>query len=160
MRTKDELIDTLIDVIKAGAGREDCLYLPDWDHDAWKRLLAGARVMALGNGEVLLQRHDASNDLYFLVEGTLEVSIPQSDVMTLTAPVTRGPGSIVGEIAFLAGGERTASVWSSGESALLRLPESAFHDFRAAEPKLACDVLCAIGRIVAERLRRCIGAPR
>jgi CRP-like cAMP-binding protein len=159
MRTKDELIDALIDVIKAGAGREDCLYLPDWDHDAWTRLLAGARVMQLGNGELLLQRHDTSNDLYFLVEGTLEVSIPQSDGMTLTAPVTRSPGSIVGEIAFLDGGDRTASVWSRGESVLLHLPESTFREFTTADPKLACDVLCAIGRIVAERLRRCIGAP-
>lgn len=158
MKQKNELIHTLVRVVKARAGHEDCLNLPGWDDDCWKRLLAGAQVMVLGNGEVLMQRDDASNDLYFLVEGKFEVTIPQSDGMTLTALVTRSPGSVVGEIAFFDGGARTASIWSRGKSVVLRLPEAAFRDFMNAEPKLACDVLCAIGRIVAERLRRCIGA--
>ena len=158
MKQKDELIHILARVVQAQAGHEDCLNLPGWDDDCWIRLLAGAQVMVLGNGEVLLQRDQASNDLYFLVEGKLEVSIPQSDGMTLTPLVTRSPGSVVGEIAFLDGGARTASIWSRGKSVVLRLPESAFYDFMTAEPRLACDVLCAVGRIVAERLRRCIGA--
>jgi CRP-like cAMP-binding protein len=160
MKQKDELIHDLVRVIEARAGHEDCLNLPGWDDDCWKRLLAGAQVMELANGEVLLQRDDASNDLYFVVEGKFEVSIPQSDGMTLTALVTRSPGSVVGEIAFFDGGARTASIWSRGKSVVLRLPEAAFRDFMTAEPRLACDVLCAIGRIVAERLRRCIGASR
>ena len=158
MKTKNELIHSLVEVVRAGAGREDCLYLPDWDDEVWKRMLLGAEVMETRNGEVLLERNDGSHDLYFVVEGRLEVATPQSDGVTLTAPVGRGPGSIVGEIAFLDGGTRTASVWSHGDAILLRLSEAAFHEFRSAEPDLACDVLCAIGRIVAERLRRCIGA--
>ena len=159
MRRKNELIRTLIDVVKANCGREDCLYLPDWSDADWQCLLDGAEVMMLGDGDLLLQRDDPSNDLYFLVDGKLAVSVPQSDGMTMTAPVTRSPGSIVGEIAFLDRGARTASVWSRGQSVLLRLPATAVLDIEATEPRLACDLLYAIGRIVAERLRRCIGAP-
>lgn len=158
MKQKDEVIHMLVGVVKDGAGRTDCLNLPEWDDDCWKRLLAGSKVMVLENGGMLLERDDPSGDLYFLVEGSLQVSIPHADGMTLTGPVTRYPGSIIGEIAFLDGGTRTASVWSRGRSVLLHLPASEFQSFMAAEPKLACEVLRAIGRIVAERLRRCTGA--
>ncbi|MGB5201213.1 MAG: cyclic nucleotide-binding domain-containing protein [Sedimenticolaceae bacterium] len=158
MQQKDKVIHTLVGVVKARAGHEDCLNLPEWDDDCWKHLLAGSKVMVLENGGILLERDDPSSDLYFLVEGSLQVSIPHADGMTLNGPVTRYPGSIIGEIAFLDGGTRTASVWSRGRSILLHLPASEFQSFMAAEPKLACDVLCAIGRIVAERLRQCTGA--
>ena len=158
MKQKDEVIHTLVGVVKARAGQKDCLNLPGWDDDCWKQLLAGSKVMVLEDGGMLLERDDPCGDLYFLVEGSLQVSIPHADGMTLTGPVTRYPGSIIGEIAFLDGGTRTASVWSRGKSILLHLPASEFQSFMAAEPKLACEVLWAIGRIVAERLRRCTGA--
>jgi CRP/FNR family transcriptional regulator, cyclic AMP receptor protein len=159
MMPSSELIDALIAAIEARSGKADSLFLPGWNHDCWQRLLVDAQVMRLGNGDVLLKRDDPSNDLYFLVEGELEVSVPKSDSMTMTAVVSRGPGSIVGEIAFLDAGPRTASVWSLGVSVLLRLPEAAFEDFRATEPALAGDLLYAIGRILAHRLRQCIGSP-
>ena len=154
MKHRDELIRILITRIQARAGEEDALYLPEWDGACWGLLLSGAKVMELGGGEVLVRQEDSSNDLYFLVDGTLEVSVPQSGSMTMTPLVSIGPGSIVGEIAFLDNRARSASVWSRGKSTLLRLPEASFADFRAAEPALACDLLYAIGRIMAQRLRR------
>jgi len=159
MMPSSELIDALIAAIEARSGNGDTLFLPGWNHDSWHRLLADALVVRLGNGDVLLRRDDPSNDLYFLVEGELEVSVPKPDSMTMTAVVSRGPGSIVGEIALLDAGPRTASVWSRGASVLLRLPEAAFRDFRSREPVLAGDLLYAIGRILARRLRQCVGAP-
>ena len=158
MKQKDEVIHKLVGVVKSRAGRKGCLNLPEWDDDCWKKLLAGSKVVVLENGGILLERDDPSGDLYFLAAGSLQVSIPHADGMTLTGPVTRYPGSIIGEIAFLDGGNRTASVWSRGRSILLHLPASEFQSFMEAEPKLACEVLCAIGQIVAERLRQCTGA--
>lgn len=158
MRDKEELIERLIAIVHAAPRGTDVLDLPDWDADAWRRLLVEAEVRELGDGDLLMQRAETSSDLYFLVEGRVEVSVPQTDGLTLTAPIARGPGSVVGEIAFLDEGGRTASVWSCGASVALRLPKPAFDAFRAAEPRLACDIACAVGRIIAERLRRCIGA--
>jgi CRP-like cAMP-binding protein len=157
MQKKDEVIRKLVGIVKDRAGHKDCLNLPEWDDHCWKQLLAGSNVLVLQDGDILLERDDPSSDLYFLVEGSLQVSIPHADGMTLTGPLTRYPGSILGEIAFFDGGTRTASVWSRGRSTLLHLPASEFHSFMAAKPSLACDVLCAIGRIVAERLRQCTG---
>ena len=160
MKHRDELIQALITRMQARAGEEDSLHLPGWSEASWNLLLADTEAMALNGGEVLVRQDDVGNDLYFLVEGELEVSIPQSGSMTMTPLVTVGPGSIVGEIAFLDGRSRSASVWSKGKSVLLRLPESAFGAFRVAEPALACDLLYAIARIMAQRLRRCMGAPK
>lgn len=89
MQQKDEVIQKLVGIVKDRAGHKDCLNLPEWDDHSWKQLLAGSQVLVLQNGDVLLERDDPSSDLYFLVEGSLKVSIPHADGMTLSGPVTR-----------------------------------------------------------------------
>lgn len=159
MQNKEELIQALIDSA-ANNDNEDALVLPNWDESSWGLLFAGAEVMELDNSDVLVHQNETSNDLYFLAEGKLEVSVPQMGSMTMTPVVSIGVGSIVGEISFLDNGARSASVWSKGKSKLLRLPEAAFNDFRIAHPQLACDLLFAIGKIIAKRLRRCLGSSK
>lgn len=160
MRSRDELIPILKAVVQTGAGHSGGLLLPGWGEEDWRRLLSGARVVELGPGDLLLRRDEPSNDLYFLVAGELEISVTQSSSQSLTAPIRVGPGSVVGEIAFFDGGQRTASVWSRGPSVVLRLPEAEFRAWRAAEPERAGDLLFALARLLAIRLRRYSGAGR
>jgi CRP-like cAMP-binding protein len=160
MKTKAELMETLVELASARRDRDDVFRLPGWGRDAWEQLLAGAEVRVLHDGDLLLRRDDHSNDLFFLIEGRLDVSISQADGLSLSATQRRLPGSLVGEVAFLDDEGRTASVWSCGTSVLLQLGRPAFRAFRDAEPALACDVLAEIGRVVARRWRRCIGVVR
>jgi len=160
MRQKDELIARLIESIAQRTDKEDALALPDWRAADWELLLEDAQVVELGNSEILIRQDETGNGLYFLVEGQLEVSVPQLGSMSMTPIVTIAPGSIVGEIAFLDNHARSASVWSRGDSVVLLLSEPAFRNFRATQPTLCCDLLFAIGRIMAQRLRRSQGAPK
>jgi CRP-like cAMP-binding protein len=160
MRSRNDLIPILRAAVEARATGPGGLRLPDCGMEDWQRLLSGALVVELGPGDILLRRDEQSNDLCFLVEGELEVSVPQADSQTLTAPVAVRPGSVVGEIAFFDSGPRTASVWSRDRSVVLRLPEAGFHAWRAAEPARAAELLFALARIVASRLRRHLGAAR
>jgi len=159
-RTLDDLILALIDAVEARSDQEDILSLPQWDASSWRLLLVDAEIVEIRDGEVLIRRGDPSSDLYFLVTGKLEVSVPQARSISMTPLIAIGPGSIVGELTFLDNRARSASVWSSGTSFLLRLRQAAFFDFKQAHPDLACELLMAIGRILAGRLRRAQGIPK
>jgi SulP family sulfate permease len=155
MNNRDELIRKLVQAVEARAGGDDGLRLPDyWDEAIWRRLLAGAAVLELSSGQVLVDRKEPGNDLYFLVSGMLEVSIPWANSVAITPVAAIRPGAVVGEMAFIDDHSRSASVWSRGDSTLFRLRRSDFDAFRREKPDLACDLLFAIGRILAERLRR------
>lgn len=147
------LIEQFVAAMRERADRADRLQVDEWRDTDWRLLLADAEEQVLQNGEILLRRGDASNDLYFLVAGQLEVSIPQSRSISMSPVISIAPGSVVGEISFFDNRGRSASVWSRGTSVLLRLKRATFDQFRQAHCPLACDLLLAIGRIVAQRLR-------
>lgn len=151
---KSELVRHLAELIKKRDEEGDGLQMPDWDLADWHDLMSSAEDIELGDGEILLRRGETSSDLYFLVRGNLEVSVPRADSISISPVITIGPGSVVGEMAFFDKRGRSASVWSQGTSELLRLRRDAFDTFKQDHPSLACDLLYGIGRIIAARLRR------
>ena len=60
---------------------------------------------------------------------------------------------MVGELAFLDGMPRSAKVWAVTDSDLYRLDFADYERFAAAHTRQTCDLLFAIGRVVALRLR-------
>lgn len=154
MRDKAELIDRLIAAVASRAEEQGGLHLPGWSRRDWEALLAGAEVVEIGDGELLIQRDAPARELFFLVEGQLEVTVPQSESLTLMPMFRIKPGSVVGEIAFLDGGTRSASVWSRGLTVLFALNKENFAAFRGEHPALACDLMQAVAQVLAVRLRR------
>lgn len=148
-----DLILALAAAVADRRDNEDVLDLSGWDRSTWQALLASAEVVTLGNGDVLIARDQAADDLYFVVRGILEVSVPQMTSFSIAPGFQVGPGSIVGEVAFLSACGRTASVWSRGPSTLFRLSHAAFDAFREMSPAHSCDLIYAIARILAARLR-------
>jgi CRP-like cAMP-binding protein len=63
-------------------------------------------------------------------------------------------GSVVGELSFFDGRPRSAKVSALADSELYRLDYADFLQYADAHPRRACDLLMAIGRVVASRLRR------
>ena len=154
MRDRAELTERLISAVTAREEEQGGLHLPGWGPSDWEALLAGAAVVEIPDGELLIRRDEPSCELFFLVEGQLEVTVPQSESLTLTPMIRIRPGSIVGEIAFLDQGARSASVWSRGVAVLFALDKEAFAAFRSNHPALACDLMHAVARVLAVRLRR------
>lgn len=150
---RSDLILALATAVTNRSDSEDALGLSYWDTATWQMLLASADIVTLGNGDILIERDQAGDDLYFVVDGVLEVSVPQMTSFSIAPGFQVGPGSIVGEVAFLSACGRTASVWSRGPSTLFRLSHAAFDAFRAAHPAFSCDLIYAIARILAARLR-------
>jgi CRP-like cAMP-binding protein len=58
-------------------------------------------------GEVIIHKGDTSRDLFFLTEGSVEISTQKEDGNLVLAEIE--PPSIIGDIAFLSGFQRTAT---------------------------------------------------
>ena len=132
----------------------DGLLLPNWSVEDWWALLSHAQSVEVDSGDALMRLGEQERALYFVIEGALEVS-PSTGRGDTLGPVFRElPGSMFGEVSFFDGLPRSASVWAIKSTTLLRLSYSAFQAFTAQHMKLASDLLFAMGRVLAMRLRR------
>jgi CRP/FNR family cyclic AMP-dependent transcriptional regulator len=133
---------------------EDNLYLPNWELADWQALFANAAPMSLVSGEPLMRRGDPDRALYFVVSGTLEVSPAAARGGALGGLERELPGSVIGEISFFDGRGRSATVWATRSTHLLRLGLDGFRTFADDRPLRAQELLFALGGVVAFRLRR------
>ena len=104
------------------------------DLDAAQReTLAGElETRALKRGEVLMRQGDLADALYVVLTGRFAVTREgRRDVVTEI-----GPDQPVGEIGFLTGGERTATVTAMRDSLVLRLGRTEFERLAATSPSI------------------------
>ena len=135
-----------------GDDDRELLVVGGWGQADWETLFSFAHRVEVGRGRVLIRKQASERALYFLTAGLLEVTSVLSS-HSLGAIATIHPGSVVGELAFLDGMPRSAKVWAVTDSELYRLDFTDYQRFAAAHPRRTCDLLFAIGRVVALRLR-------
>jgi CRP/FNR family transcriptional regulator, cyclic AMP receptor protein len=129
------------------------LVVPQWTQADWETLFSYARIVHVASGSLLIERDAAERALYFVASGLLEVtSVLGGHSLGVIAKVH--PGSVVGELAFLDGKPRSAKVWAAADSQVHRLEYKDCQTFADAHPRKACDLLFALGRLVALRFRR------
>ena len=85
-----------------------------------------------------------------MTEGTLGVRLDADTDKTFKA--IDAP-SVVGEVAFLDGGPRSATLFAITDGELLRLRMESFETLAAREPELGRAILFDLARIVTARLR-------
>jgi len=152
--TKD--IDQTIASFRAGvaAASGEGLAPRGWSAEDWRELFRFTELRRVGAADALIRRGDPDRTLYFVLQGNLEVVIHSGDGMSM-GPLTRvGAGSVLGEQSFFDGDPRSASVWAVVESEVAAMTPERYAGFAAARPSLARELLFALGRILAVRLRR------
>jgi CRP/FNR family transcriptional regulator, cyclic AMP receptor protein len=113
-------------------------------------LLRSARHRDLAPGEVILTQGDANGDFAVcLLEGGLKVSIVTSGGREIILNYCN-PGELVGEIAMLDSGPRTATVSAVVDSSVLLIPSHAFIAALLANP----DSMIEVMRALALRVRQ------
>ena len=132
----------------------DGLHLPDWTDEDWDSLFAATGGEAVRAGEPLMRRGDLGRSLYFVVKGRLEVNLPSIDGMSLGRVAVIGSGSVLGEQTFFDGAPRSAGAWAIEASDVRALDLTHYASFERDHPKLARDLLFALGRVLAIRLRQ------
>src|SRR5436189_5015060 len=107
------------------------------------RLLANAKPQSLAEREVLFQAGDVADGCYRLDQGLLKVSIasPQADERILTV---LGPGSIVGELAIIDGGPRSATVVAIRHCKLSFISREAFLTCLREYPEIYSDLVSTL----------------
>ncbi len=93
-------------------------------------------------GEVLIRQDEATDTVYILSEGAVEVSRQFGEGDTVLAIVVE-PGSVIGEIVAMAGGVRTATVTAVAPTEVIELTSGEFQRQLTDNPDLA-DELVAI----------------
>ena len=137
----------------ADTGAGDTLHLPRWTVEDWRALLSHTQAVQVASGDTLIRLGEQERALYFVVDGALEVSQSTGRSDTLGALFRELPGSVFGEVSLFDGLPRSASVWAIKPTSLLRLSHDELQAFTAAHLTLANDLLFALGRVLALRVR-------
>ena len=106
----------------------------------------------LVKGEVLFRKGDESSALYIVMEGELSVldEIPGQKVFLAGLH----QGEIFGEMAFIDGRPRSASVQATKDSRVLRFTEEDFIRLVVEFPETGARLLIAVAKFLVDRLRR------
>jgi CRP-like cAMP-binding protein len=107
-----------------------------------------AQQETLKPGNVLCEQGDDGDSMYFIEDGTLEVSVLSSEGRKLFLDVMN-PGDYVGEIALLDPGPRTATLTARSSVRLLRISRNDLQLAIADDPMLGLE----LARMAASRLR-------
>ncbi len=117
------------------------------DLDASEReALAGElETHALKRGDVLVRQGDAADAMYIVLTGRFAVTREGR-----REPITEiGPDQPIGEIAFLTGGKRTATVTAMRDSLVLRLGRAAFEQLLSTRPSIWRTLTCTLSQRLA-----------
>ena len=99
----------------------------------------------IAGGDCLVREGEAAMALFLVVSGRFEVLAAGR-----AAPIAEiGAGSPIGEIAFFAGGPRTATVKAQRDSLVLRLSREDFEDLAARFPQMWTSIAATLARRLA-----------
>ena len=133
----------------------ELLVIPQWTETAWQELFSYAQPLRIREGELLIQRGVTERALFFVTGGSLDIVRTIGDSSLGPIAAVR-PGSVVGELGFFDGRPRSAKVWATVDSMLLRLDFEAYERYQGAHPARAAELMFAMGRLMALRIRRTI----
>jgi SulP family sulfate permease len=108
------------------------------------------RVEAEG-GQTLMRRGDASDSMYFVESGRLNIELETSDGDVIRLRSIRG-GTVIGEMGLYLHQPRTADVVTLQPSVLYRLGAEALMRMEAEQPQTAAALHEWIALMLAERL--------
>ena len=119
------------------------------DAEGLARLEALTEVVEVAAGEWLFHEGDPADAMYVVRTGRLEIVVGGRVVRRI------GRGEVIGELALLTAGRRSAGVRALRDTVLGRLSDASFRDVAAAEPAF----LLQVARTMATRLQTVAPAP-
>ena len=98
-------------------------------------LATAGRITNLPAGWPFVTQGEPADACYILLEGTARVFLARQEVAQL------GPGDVIGEMAFISGGQRGATVTSSSKVSALRVENDALRSLLDGHPALKAALL-------------------
>jgi CRP/FNR family transcriptional regulator, cyclic AMP receptor protein len=138
----------------AGTQPQELVFLPQWDDAKWAILLKYTEMRRFHAGDVVIRQGDTDRAFYIIIDGKLEVLIPQGSSGKMRRTQVREAGAVIGEQAFLDGKPRSATLRAMIDGEMLCVSLDAFQVFAAHEPELARDMLLDLARTLSVKLRQ------
>jgi len=126
-------------------------FLADASIEDWAAVIDHCERRRFHRGEVVIRFGDVDPSLLIVLDGDLETVAERRGRQRRLSPAPAG--SVVGELGFLDGKPRSASVIAVTDGELLRMSASAFDSLAAVNPRLGRMMLFDLARILAGRLR-------
>jgi voltage-gated potassium channel len=113
------------------------------DDERLAMISAAGTEFEVEGGYVLAEHGQPGSGMFVILEGTVEVEVPNA------APVALGPGEFFGELALLADTERAARVRAVTPVRGLAIDRAAFGTLLREEPHIALAMLPVLARRLA-----------
>ena len=112
------------------------------------------KLRRYSQGEVVFRENGCDRDLFILMRGLMTIQIELLESGRSKRLVTYGPGTVVGEMSFLDGSPRSATVVASEDTEAFCLTYEHFQALRQDNPELATTLSLNIAKEISQRLRR------
>lgn len=120
--------------------------------DQTDRLLRGLVPRMFKHDKALVSEGDFGDSMYVLLEGTVRV-VSHAGTPAEVFVARRFAGQLIGEVNFVAGGSRSATVIAEGDVLVLEFTKAHVDAVMDADGALARKLAWNLARIMAERLR-------
>lgn len=120
-----------------------------------EELCRSLETVRVSRGQVLVLEGDPADAMYIVMSGRFEIRTENR----AGALAEIGPGQLIGEVAFLAGGGRTATATALRESVVLRLTRVAFDALAEHSPKIWETLTITLAGRLANRNRLGMAPP-
>ncbi|MCH7944560.1 MAG: cyclic nucleotide-binding domain-containing protein [Armatimonadetes bacterium] len=107
-----------------------------------------AEVGSAMAGACLIEKGDDSSDLFVILDGTVHVYTKQGNKLGEC-----GPGSVLGEVALVDAGPRSANVMCLGVVTYAKLPAADLRRYMTENKEAGFMMLCNLSRVLSMRLR-------
>lgn len=94
-------------------------FFPEFGAEVCGKLFPRSGVCVYAPGQRVIEQGESGRDLFVVLTGALAVSVSMGSAAAEVAVL--GPGELIGEVALLRDGVRTATVTASAPSAVCRL---------------------------------------
>ncbi len=118
------------------------------------RVVAAASTLTLARGELLLRRGEPGGDIYRVEDGELEVIDTRAQPAVILHVF--GPGSVVGEMAFLDESPRSADVRAGAGAVCQRWERGALLRALDENPGLAASFYRVVAEMLSDRVKRTV----
>lgn len=103
-------------------------------------------IVEIDEGDVLFERGDQGEELYLILEGMVQVTIPDELSDKDITLALLAPGEILGEMAVLTGKDRSADAEAVRPSRLFAMRGEVFHELTDERPELAVNLSKILGK--------------
>jgi small-conductance mechanosensitive channel len=121
------------------------------DDEETERLAASMTQKSLGAGEVVIEKDEPGNSMFFVVEGLFSVLVPVEGQDEPLRVGQIGAGEFFGEMSLLTGAPRTATLCAVVDTVVFEITKDDIHEVITTRPEVARQMSRVVAAREAER---------